>query len=104
MAALADSPLFWLAVFGLIITGFFLPTLVAVIRGTDGLALVLLVNLTAASTGIGWLAAMILACGPRKHPPLPPPPCWPGVPERPADPFVPDPQYFVRAHEGPWPR
>jgi T4 superinfection immunity protein len=63
---------FWFVVFDVIATVFLLPTLVAVIRGTDGLALVFLVNLIGASTGIGWLAAMILACEPRKIPPAPP--------------------------------
>ncbi len=94
MAALADSPVFWFVVFEVIATVFLLPTLVAVIRGTDGLGLVFLVNLIGASTGIGWLAAMILACGPRKIPPAAPLPPWPGVPERPVEPFVPDPRYF----------
>ena len=36
------------------------------IRGVDRLALVFLVNLIGAPTGIGWVAAMILAFGPRR--------------------------------------
>jgi hypothetical protein len=42
----------------------------------DGLALVFLVNLIGAPTGVGWLAAMILAFGPRKVRPRPPV-AWP---------------------------
>jgi hypothetical protein len=93
MAAVAGL-VFWFVVFGVLATVFLLPTLVAVARGTDRLALVFLLNLIGASTGVGWLAAMILAQGPRKSPAVPPVPPWPGVPERPVEPFVPDPRYF----------
>jgi hypothetical protein len=48
-------------------------TIIATIRGVDQLALVFLVNLIGAPAGIGWLAALILAFGPRRLPPQPPP-------------------------------
>ena len=48
-----------------------LPTLIGIVRGVDRLALVFLVNLIGAPTGIGWIAAMILAFGPRRLPPGP---------------------------------
>ena len=45
----------------------------------DGLALVFLVNLIGAPTGVGWLGAMIMAFGPRRLSP-PPPPTAPWTP------------------------
>jgi Superinfection immunity protein len=63
---------------GLALAGFYLlPTLVGVIRGVDNLALVFLVNLIGAPTGVGWLAAMILAFGPRRITMAPIVPPWP---------------------------
>jgi hypothetical protein len=69
MQQLANSAGFWLFMVAVLAVLFFLPTLVAVIRRTDGLALVLLVNLIAGPALIGWPAAMVLAFGPRR--PLP---------------------------------
>jgi hypothetical protein len=40
-------------------------------RRVDGLALVFLINLIGAPTGVVWLAAMIMAFGPRRAPPRP---------------------------------
>jgi len=71
--ALADSYAFWILLFMVFVVVYLLPTLIAVIRGTDALALVILVNLIGAPTGIGWLAAMILAFGSRRLPPAPRP-------------------------------
>ena len=79
MQALANSYAFWMFAFLAIIVVYLLPTLVGIIRGVDRLALVLLVNLIGAPTGIGWLAAMILAFGPRRIP-GPPPASWPLYP------------------------
>src|SRR6266496_2693705 len=82
MQALADSGGFWVLLLVAIPVVYMLPTLIGLIRGVDGLALVFLVNLIGAPTGVGWLGAMILAFGPRKVPP-PPPPYWrvgPAVP------------------------
>ncbi len=82
MAALANSYAFWILIFLTLPVVYLLPTLIGLVRRVDGLALVFLVNLIGAPTGVGWLAAMILAFGPRKVPP-PPPPYWrvgPAVP------------------------
>lgn len=65
MQALADNPAFWVLLFVVLVVVFLLPTLIALIRGTEALALVLLFNLVGGLSGIGWLGAMILAFGPR---------------------------------------
>ncbi|HUY45686.1 MAG TPA: superinfection immunity protein [Streptosporangiaceae bacterium] len=74
MQAFADSGL--LLILGLTVLPllYMLPTLVGAIRRVDGLALVCLVNLISAPTGVGWLAAMILAFGPKRLPA--PPTAW----------------------------
>ena len=74
MQALASSYAFWILLLAVLIAVFLLPTLIGMIRGVDRLALVFLVNLIGAPTGIGWLAAMILAFGPRRLAPVTPPP------------------------------
>ena len=76
MQLLADSGVLWILVFTVLPVLYMLPTLIGAIRGVDGLALVFLVNLIGAPTGVGWLAAMILAFGPRKVRPRPPV-AWP---------------------------
>ena len=68
MQALADSYAFWILLFLTLMLVYLLPTLVGLIRRVDRLALVFLVNLIGAPTGIGWVAAMILAFGPRRLP------------------------------------
>ena len=70
---LADSGVLWIFVFTALPVLYLLPTLVGAIRGVDRLALVFLVNLIGAPTGVGWVAAMILAFGPRRPAPAPPP-------------------------------
>ncbi len=67
MQALANSPVFWILLFLVLIVVFFLPTLIGLIRGVDRLALVFLVNLIGAPSFIGWPAALILAFGPRPN-------------------------------------
>ncbi len=69
MQGLASSYAFWIFVFMLLVVVYLLPTLIGIIRGVDRLALVFLVNLIGAPTGIGWVAALILAFGPRRLPP-----------------------------------
>ena len=69
MQVLANSYAFWILVFVVLAVVFLLPTLIGLIRGVDRLALVFLVNLIGAPTGIGWVAALILAFGPRRLPP-----------------------------------
>jgi hypothetical protein len=78
MQALANSLAFWLSAFLAIIVVYLLPTLIGMIRRVDRLALVFLVNLIGAPTGVGWLAAMILAFGPKRVPDPPVP--WPPYP------------------------
>src|ERR1022692_657313 len=73
MRGLAGSGVLWILVFTALPVLYLLPTLVGAIRRVDGLALVFLVNLIGAPTGIGWVAAMILAFGPQRPAPLPPP-------------------------------
>lgn len=75
MQALADSGVLWILVFMTLGVVYLLPTLVGAIRRVDGLALVFLVNLIGAPTGVGWFGAMIMAFGPRRLPP-PPPMSW----------------------------
>jgi hypothetical protein len=72
MQTFADSGLLLILGFTVLPMLYMLPTLVGAIRRVDGLALVCLVNLIGAPTGVGWLAAMILAFGPKRlpHPPL----------------------------------
>ena len=77
MQGLANSYAFWIFVFVALAVVYMLPTLIGMIRGVDRLALVFLVNLIGAPTGVGWFAAMILAFGPRR---LPPEPSWPSRP------------------------
>jgi hypothetical protein len=74
MQALANSLTFWLFAFLAIVVVYLMPTLIGMIRRVDRLALVFLVNLIGTPTGIGWLAAMILAFGPRRIPGPPPAP------------------------------
>jgi hypothetical protein len=71
MDALANSGALWILIFLALAIVFLLPTLVGMIRRVDRLALVILVNLIGGVTGIGWLAAMILAFGPRRLPTAP---------------------------------
>jgi Superinfection immunity protein len=75
MQDLANSYAFWIFVFAALVVIYMLPTLIGIIRGVDRLALVFLVNLIGAPSGIGWFAAIFLAFGPRR---LPPEPQWPG--------------------------
>jgi hypothetical protein len=68
MSTLDDSGVLWVLIFLALAIVFLLPTLVGLIRRVDRLALVFLVNVIGGLTGIGWLAAMILAFGPRRPP------------------------------------
>jgi hypothetical protein len=79
MQNLANSYAFWIFVFMALAVVYMLPTLIGMIRGVDRLALVFLVNLIGAPTGVGWFAAIILAFGPRRLPPEPPLAMPPGM-------------------------
>jgi len=74
MNALAHSYSFWIAlIFGLL--GLYvLPTVIAAIRGVEGLGWIIVINLL--PTGIGWLAALIAALMlPRRASMAPPSSC-----------------------------
>jgi hypothetical protein len=92
MQALANSYAFWILLFVVLVVVYLLPTLIGVIRGVDRLALVFLVNLIGAPTGIGWVAAMILAFGPRRLPPESSWPLQPGAPYGPPRTWMPGPR------------
>jgi len=72
MQALANSAAFWVLLILLLCVLYLLPTLIAAIRRADLLGLVFVVNLIGGMTGVGWLAALILAFGPRRLPPARP--------------------------------
>jgi hypothetical protein len=76
MQALANNAAFWVLLILVLCAVYLLPTIIGVARRVDRLALVLLVNLIGGPTGVGWLAALILAFGPRRLSAVPPPVSW----------------------------
>lgn len=71
MDVLAHSFLFWAALIMALLALYILPTLIAVIRGTENLGWIIVINLL--PTGVGWLAALIAALAlPRREPPTRP--------------------------------
>ena len=67
MNALANSPVFWGALIAGLLVLYILPSLIGAIRKVEGLGWLIVVNLI--PTGIGWLAAMVLAIMlPRREP------------------------------------
>lgn len=69
-ATLANSPLFWLALIGALGGLYVLPSVIAACRRVAGLGWIIVVNLL--PTGVGWLAALVLAfMMPRREPPEP---------------------------------
>lgn len=68
MNVLAHSFIFWTALIMALLTLYILPTIIAVIRGTENLGWIIVINLL--PTGVGWLAALIAALAlPRREPP-----------------------------------
>ena len=67
MNALAHSYFFWIIlIFGLLGL-YILPSVIAAIRGVEGLGWIIVINLL--PTGVGWLAALIAALMlPRREP------------------------------------
>jgi hypothetical protein len=57
--AVANNPGFWGLLIGGLLVLYILPSLIGAIRGVEGLGWLVVVNLI--PTGIGWLAAMVLA-------------------------------------------
>ena len=68
MRGLGNSAAFWILDVTTLAILFFLPTLIGLARGVDGLALVFLVNLIGAPVIIGWPGALILAFGLPRRP------------------------------------
>lgn len=67
MNALAHSPLFWGALIAGLLVLYVLPSVIGAIRNVEGLGWLIVVNLI--PTGIGWLAAMVMAFAlPRREP------------------------------------
>lgn len=91
MQDLANSAAYWVLLILVLCAVYLLPTIIGAARRVDRLALVFLVNLIGGTTGVGWIAALILAFGPRRfflvpgswQPPVRPPGPWP--PQRSAD-------------------
>jgi hypothetical protein len=57
MNALAHSYLFWIALILGLLGLYILPSVIAAIRGVEGLGWIIVINLL--PTGVGWLAALI---------------------------------------------
>jgi hypothetical protein len=75
MNALANSSVFWVALIAGLLVLYILPSLIGAIRRVEGLGWLIVVNLI--PTGIGWLAAMVLAIMlPRREPPITHPPAY----------------------------
>jgi hypothetical protein len=65
MTALANSPVFWIGLLAALAALYVLPTMIAVIRNVETIALVVILN----CFPIGWPAALVIACMmPRKEP------------------------------------
>lgn len=64
----ANSALFWLVLIGALAVLYLLPVLIGLIRRAEDMWLIVL--FTVLPTGVGWLAALFLAClNPRREPP-----------------------------------
>jgi hypothetical protein len=59
MNALAHSYLFWIALLMGLLALYILPSVIAAVRGVQGLGWIIVINLL--PTGVGWLAALIAA-------------------------------------------
>ena len=71
MNALAHSYFFWIALILVLFGLYILPSVIAAIRGVEGLGWIIVINLL--PTGIGWFAALIGALMlPRRAAPLTP--------------------------------
>ena len=69
MSELANSPLFWGGLIAGLLALYILPTVIGAIRHVEGLGWLVVINLL--PTGVGWLAAMVLAFMlPRRQPPV----------------------------------
>jgi Superinfection immunity protein len=67
MDALAQSPVFWVGLIAGLALLYFLPTIIAMIRRVESPGWVIFLNVL--PTGVGWLAAMVVAfMMPRREP------------------------------------
>jgi len=57
-AALANSPVFWIALITALAALYALPTVIGLVRNVENLAMVVILNLFP----IGWPAALVVAC------------------------------------------
>jgi len=73
MNALAHSYLFWIALIFVLLGLYILPSVIAAIRGVQGVGWIIVINLF--PTGVGWFAALIgaLMLPGREPPPAPSP-------------------------------
>ena len=71
MNALAQSPVFWVGLIAGLALIYFLPTIIAMIRRVESPGWVIFLNVL--PTGVGWLAAMVVAFMMPRH--EPPPTC-----------------------------
>ena len=68
MSTLAHSGAFWVGLIGGLVLIYFLPTMIGIIRKVESLGLLIFLNVL--PTGVGWLAAMVMAFMlPRREPP-----------------------------------
>ena len=69
MNTLAHSSVFWVALIAGLLVLYILPSLIGAIRKVEGLGWLVVINLL--PTGVGWLAALVMAFMlPRRDPPL----------------------------------
>ena len=86
MNALANSPIFWGALIAGLLVLYVLPSVIGAVRKVEGLGWLIVINLI--PTGVGWLAAIVMAFAlPRRAPrpayqPLYYYPTYPTVPEQ----------------------
>ncbi len=71
MNALAHSYFFWIFLTSGLLGLYILPSVIAAIRGVEGLGWIIVINLL--PTGVGWLAALIAALMLPGREPLTPP-------------------------------
>ncbi|SRR6266702_1175042 len=67
MNVLAHSYVFWIALIMGLLALYILPSVIAAVRGVQGLGWIIFINLL--PTGVGWLAALIAAVGLPGRPP-----------------------------------
>jgi drug/metabolite transporter (DMT)-like permease len=85
MNALAQSPVFWVGLITVLALLYILPTLIGIARKVEDLGLLIFVNIL--PTGVGWIAALVMAFMlPRREPAVYQPARYP-VPQYPMAPY-----------------